>query len=208
MENLNILKEISESVVDELFRLGNEGKIGEQNSRLIFPIRRDKSIRISEQEARFLFCRELEKRKEKDIFYSIETPTEKKYKFSHNAKNSMSAQTDLTIHKKNGNKYDRVANIEFKAKEASKKAKNIMFIRKDIEKLIKEGSPIKFWFHILKKEKNEDWLFENLERSLKELEKKDNRDFEKEMEEIIFCIYTVGNEKPEFYNYKREKLFV
>ena len=53
----------------------------DQNSKLIFPKKRDNSIRISEQEMRSSFIRELEALAGEDsYFYSIETPTKECYK--------------------------------------------------------------------------------------------------------------------------------
>ncbi|AGK61594.1 hypothetical protein Asulf_01618 [Archaeoglobus sulfaticallidus PM70-1] len=44
--------------------------------KLIIPHRRDRDQRISEQEARFVYCSVLNN---SDFFYSIETPTERRY---------------------------------------------------------------------------------------------------------------------------------
>src|SRR5690606_16763694 len=57
----------------------------EDNSKLIFPKKpRENKTRFSEQEMRFLFVEELVKKY--DGFYSVETPTEHKYRFSKDRK--------------------------------------------------------------------------------------------------------------------------
>ena len=53
-------------------------------SRLIFPKKSDGTIRVSEQELRFIFVEQLNEyvRKNWDVYYSVETPTEYNYRFS------------------------------------------------------------------------------------------------------------------------------
>ena len=97
----------------------------DSGSRLKFPTYRNGQRRVSEQELRFVFVEQLQDLlKEYDFFYSIETPTNGKYKFSENGKyvipqvckNGQSASFDLSITDKNGK---MVAIIEFKAKNAN-----------------------------------------------------------------------------------------
>lgn len=101
----------------------SESESQNQNSKLIFPQKRlDKSPRISEQEARFLFVRELEVQKDKHSFYySIETPTENIYQFSKGGKKiepkisvGKSANIDVTLYIKGNEKFHRKHLIEFK----------------------------------------------------------------------------------------------
>jgi len=107
--------------------------------RLILPKMRNKSIRISEQEARFLYCSLLNNF---NYFYSVETPTEKVY--IQKGLKPQSASSDLSLYIYNDNAIEKVMNVEFKAHNPQ-----IEFIAKDIEKLIKE--PVKGnWFHLLK----------------------------------------------------------
>jgi hypothetical protein len=115
--------------LSELANIANENdkekSFKDQTSRLIFPQYRcgnhTNKKRISEQEARLLFIRELDK--EKDVFYSIETPTTKSYKFSDKEdkkyepkivsveEGGQSASFDLTIYNA---QFKRVHFLEFK----------------------------------------------------------------------------------------------
>ena len=91
-------------------------------SRLIFPQYGDGETRLSEQELRFVFVETLNKYcTDLNWFYSVETPTKYKYKFSDNGSkiapkldndSGQSAMVDLAIHDANLN---RLALIEFKA---------------------------------------------------------------------------------------------
>ena len=95
-------------------------------SRLVFPCYNNKKreIRISEQELRFIFVETFNEycdEKELDWFYSVETPTKDKYKFTEKGDNldkpkreeGQSANFDLTI---SNDKGELLALIEFKAK--------------------------------------------------------------------------------------------
>ena len=104
---------------------------------LQFPDYRNGSLRVSEQEARFLFSAILER--DKEFRYSVETPTKELYSFSGEGK--MSAQTDVTIWDMNGT--SKLFNVEFKSKNPADKG-----ISKDIEKLVREHFP-GIWFHVL-----------------------------------------------------------
>ena len=124
------LEGIINSIIDEAFKVlekvyknQNEGKtyqIINPDSRLVFPQYSNDELRISEQELRFAFVEQFNKNdkvKEKNLFYSIETPTILKYLFidKNNPRpdeNGQSAMIDLAIHNENG---ERVALIEFKA---------------------------------------------------------------------------------------------
>ena len=112
-------------------------------SNLIFPVysgERNGALRVSEQEARFLFAESI---CNTPYCYSIETPTKKGYQLT--GSKSMSAQTDLTLYD-----HDRrpILNVEFKAKGKSTSARSLFSIEKDIQKLLRE--PVAgMWFHIL-----------------------------------------------------------
>ena len=94
-------------------------------SRLVFPCYNNKKreIRMSEQELRFVFVETFNEYCDEKLnwFYSVETPTEDKYKFTENGKNldkpkrgeGQSANFDLTI---SNDKGELLALIEFKAK--------------------------------------------------------------------------------------------
>ncbi|RLF01280.1 MAG: hypothetical protein DRJ64_10845 [Thermoprotei archaeon] len=109
--------------------------------------------RISEQEARFVYCSVLNK---SNFFYSIETPTEKRY-----GDGNRSASTDLSIYKyMNG--FRKLADVEFKDHNA-----RFEEIEKDVKKLVNEGITGN-WFHLLKNINSRTLksLFNKIERAL------------------------------------------
>ncbi|MDR2580528.1 MAG: hypothetical protein LBC85_05990 [Fibromonadaceae bacterium] len=110
MPNNVTIETLIENSLKELSRIGKEDEI-QQNaeSQLIFPKYRNGKKRISEQELRFLLIRELEKQKE--FYYSVETPTKEEYVFSGSIENSLSARIDLCLHNPKGK---RVNLIELK----------------------------------------------------------------------------------------------
>ena len=93
---------------------------------LIYPKKRDSSERISEQEAKILFCHILLK---ENVAFSVETPTIGEYSFTGNKKRS--GNLDLCIYGKKENKYVRSNCIEYKAH-------NDKTYQSDIEKLLSE----------------------------------------------------------------------
>lgn len=107
--------------------------------RLIIPQKRSGDIRISEQEARILYCGILNTL---NYYYSVETPTKEVYQ--QTGVKPISASSDISLYFENEEKFDKVMNIEFKAHIPSQEQ-----IRKDIEKLIREKIPGN-WFHSLK----------------------------------------------------------
>lgn len=104
--------------------------------RIIFPLRRDGSIRISEQESRFLFCTVLDNL---SYYYSVETPTTNVYQ--QTGQTPISGNIDLSLWKYACSKLERVVNIEFKAHNPPQD-----MITYDIEKLVGEGLT-GLWFH-------------------------------------------------------------
>lgn len=142
--------------------------------RLIFPVKRINSeIRISEQEARILYCNILNNL---NYFYSIETPTDETYKQTGNT--PLSALSDLSIYRYINNEFKKLVNVEFKAHNPATK-----HISKDIEKIIREEEDGN-WFHVLK---NIDkgtlpTVFNKYIFSLKEHSNKGNKI------SILFCI--------------------
>jgi len=132
-------KEHIDNIIDQTFKRlelaymnHREGQIGKSinhkkgESRLVFPCYNNKKreIRISEQELRFIFVETFNEycdEKELDWFYSVETPTKDKYKFTEKGDNldkpkreeGQSANFDLTI---SNDKGELLALIEFKAK--------------------------------------------------------------------------------------------
>ena len=136
MEAIEVI--IKESL-KELKQIGSENEKSNilQKSKLIFPKyccgEHKGEKRVSEQEARLLFIRELEK-KDHFYYYSIETPTSKLYNFSDkngpiiipdNGKNGQSASFDLTLYKENKRRHF----IEFKNG-------NVNTVKKDFLKLL------------------------------------------------------------------------
>ena len=125
---------------------GNYGSIGKGH--LLFPSYQNKqegSLRVSEQEARFAFVESLY---HSSLLYSVEAPTNKLYQFT--GKTPMSAQSDLVIHDKTG---QRICNIEFNAKGISSSASEHIHIYKDFQKLLREP----LWglcFHLLESVSN------------------------------------------------------
>ena len=116
------LKKEIEEIIDETFKelssIYNNKKTGD--SHIIFPKYRNDKIRVSEQELRCVFIQKLCKRK-KELYYSVETPTNEKYKFTdenksrNNPKIDKSGRSgciDLSIHDSNHN---LLCIIEFKA---------------------------------------------------------------------------------------------
>lgn len=115
-----------------------------RTNNLIYPVYHNKSnngLRVSEQEARFIFSYILQNTK---FLYSIETPTVNDYQQKGEGKRS--AGSDMTIYSPVGQK---LLNIEFKFGTISNKAKSSFPIAKDIEKIFSESIP-GCWFHILK----------------------------------------------------------
>ncbi len=140
-------------------------------TRLIFPKYRDEEkknkkelTRVSEQELRFAFIESFvekcTKEEIKDLFYSIETPTQKKYSFSKKPKEDeeegRSAEFDTVIFKKNGNTLDRVCLIEFKAHNP-----NAREIEKDLLKLsidVQNEDVIRYFIFLIKSADEEKTL--------------------------------------------------
>lgn len=109
--------------------------------RLILPQKRNQEIRISEQEARFLFCGLLNSL---NYFFSVETPTTEEYQ--QTGQTALSARSDVSLYvsANDDRPFRKVANVEFKAHNPPQAQ-----IRKDVEKLIKENL-VGNWIHTLK----------------------------------------------------------
>lgn len=106
--------------------------------KLVYPVKRDNTTRISEQEARFLFVQNVEQTS--DYLYSIEAPTRKKYKFS--GKTLLSGNIDLCLYENGKRKHL----IEFKALNPDQR-----LFSKDFEKLFNDEDGLDNYFvHVLK----------------------------------------------------------
>jgi len=125
------VEDLIKNSLQELQKISWENEISnkDQKSKLLFPKYREdeqgkcqgrEKKRISEQEARFLFIRELENAENTDFYYSVETPTQGKYTFSKDGEkvdpiideNGQSGKIDVCIYDTNLN---RKHLIEFKA---------------------------------------------------------------------------------------------
>jgi hypothetical protein len=122
-------KQISDQLVETYSRTDHEHG-------LVFPRKRDGSVRISEQEAKILFVHRalLEQR----FCLSVEVPTEETY--IQKGTKGISARVDITLLKKSK---QRCAHVEFKAHNGK-----FEDIRKDLEKLLREKAT-GMWFHTL-----------------------------------------------------------
>ena len=110
-----------EKIIEASFQRIKEAYNGNSNGGIIFPNythgKKAGKIRVSEQELKCAFIEEL-REKEPNWFYSVETPTDKKYRFKEkenicvNEAIGQSAQFDLTIYNEN---HALVAQMEFKA---------------------------------------------------------------------------------------------
>ena len=105
---------------------------------LIFPRKRDGSLRVSEQESKHLFLEYA--RTDKRFCYCIETPTSQTY--CQKGTFARSANVDLTLMLQSGRS---PVNVELKAHYCG-----IESIRKDLEKLIREDTA-GIWFHTLER---------------------------------------------------------
>jgi hypothetical protein len=108
---------------------------------MIFPQYRDGTQRISEQEARFLFVRELEKVQNNGFAYSVETPTKAEYCFSGN--DCRSGCVDVCLYDTADGKYVRKHLVEFKAHNVD--------VDTDFQKLLYDADGLQNYFvHIIK----------------------------------------------------------
>ncbi len=135
--NMNEIMEYLEATAKHISK-----ELGEIHSRtdhehgLVFPRKRDGSIRISEQEAKTLFLHRV--LSERRFCLSVEVPTEQRYR--QKGSKEISARVDLTLLK---GSTQRCAHVEFKAHNCG-----VEDIRKDLEKLLRENST-GMWFHVL-----------------------------------------------------------
>ena len=176
---MNEVEELIKNSLQKLQQIGLENKNCHKNqeSRLIFPKYRDRdnkngkkqednkdnenqkdNKRISEQEARFLFVRELENAKDTySFYYSVETPTEFGYRFSENGKkinpkkdntDGQSGKIDICIYDTDCN---RKHLVEFKAHNSDIHDFSKDFIKLKYEpKKEKLNNAPNYFVHILK----------------------------------------------------------
>ena len=163
-KHIDVIVENTFKTIIEVYRTQKENKkIGNNNnssSRIIFPLKREskdkkEEFRISEQELRFVFVEEFNKycsEKEWDAYYSVETPTSKRYDFSNKENpckvdypEGQSAMVDFSIFLKEQDKLTRVALIEFKALNPDKQS-----YMKDYVKLLNEDQKFVYFIMIVK----------------------------------------------------------
>ena len=163
-KHIDVIVENTFKTIIEVYRTQKENqKIGTNNnyssSRIIFPLKREskdnkEEFRISEQELRFVFVEEFNKycSKKWDAYYSVETPTSKRYDFSNkdnpckvDDSNGQSAMVDFSIFLKEQDKLTRVALIEFKALNPDKQS-----YMKDYVKLLNEDQKFVYFIMIVK----------------------------------------------------------
>jgi hypothetical protein len=136
-EAQSYLESLVGRVADDLISIYSQSN-QESDHGLVFPRKRDGSLRISEQEPKHLFLQHAQA--DKRFCYSVETPTTQTYR--QKGTSDMSARVDLTLLGQPGQ--PRV-NIELKAHNCG-----IENIRKDLEKLIREDTT-GVWFHTLER---------------------------------------------------------
>jgi hypothetical protein len=137
MDNEDIKERIVEildrtfQVIDQCYfyndEASNKADFSKVGSRLVFPCYskqyRQGERRLSEQELRFLFIEKFNQYCQYtgwDVYYSVETPTDWKYRFSgvkrpqkvENGDDGQSAMIDVCVHNNQG---ERICLIEFKA---------------------------------------------------------------------------------------------
>ncbi|MBI1896476.1 MAG: hypothetical protein HYS04_08060 [Acidobacteria bacterium] len=105
---------------------------------LVFPSKRDGTLRISEQEAKLLVVQHLTV--DRRYCFSVETPTGETYQ--QKGKTPISARVDLTMF---GSDRKPVAHVELELKAHNC---TVEAIRKDLEKLLRERTT-GMWFHTL-----------------------------------------------------------
>jgi len=138
------MNELAIRVAQKLLSLGSSTQtIKEPGHSLIFPqYHRDKkpskSIRISEQESRILLANELI---ERNILFSIETPTESKHAFK--GKTPISARFDLTTYTTKGDHAEPECAFELKANNPE-----IESFRKDLVKFYAFNKTC-IWLHTI-----------------------------------------------------------
>jgi len=200
MENDTSIEKLIEKSLKGLSKIGEENAIRQDaESRLIFPIYyhgdNAEKNRMSEQEARFLFVRELENQDE--FYYSVETPTEEKYRgfASKNpelSEDGRSGAIDVTLYDRKGK---RVALVEFKY-GASEKAD----IEKDFLKLLVDNSKIELNYFIHIVEKLGDELLKSIkDKYTKSLESLKDKLIEKDKSEFKIFLFAVEPKKIVIY---------
>jgi hypothetical protein len=149
------VEELIETSLEELLEIGSETAPppAASDSRIIYPVKRDTNTnkrRVSEQEAKQLFLKQLEN--QTHFFYSVETPTLKTFRFQGLsapalANDGRSASIDVCLYEATGTGYKRKHYVEFKAHNVKK-----FSISKDFFKLRYDNdgvSMINYFVHVI-----------------------------------------------------------
>ena len=161
-KHIDVIVENTFKTIIEVYRTQKENQkivTNNNSSRIIFPLKREskdnkEEFRISEQELRFVFAEEFNKycSENWDAYYSVETPTSKRYDFSNKENpckvdypKGQSAMVDFSIFLKEQDKLTRVALIEFKALNPDKQS-----YMKDYVKLLNEDQKFVYFIMIVK----------------------------------------------------------
>ena len=152
-----IIRNTFEAIQDAYnYQTENAPKLDSPNrqrlSRIVFPQKRDDTTRISEQELRFVFVEQMNKKINEgwDVFYSVETPTRDPYKGFRKGEtprqdeSGRSGEFDLVIF---NNRLERIALIEFKANNASSHEHLKDFVKLNNPK---EGDVLRYFIEIVK----------------------------------------------------------
>lgn len=132
--------DIEQLILDSLIEVIDLKFINDSNteitSKLVYPTMRNGVRRVSEQEARFVFVKNIENKT--DFLYSIEAPTKEKYFFTGKEENKRSGNFDVCLYDENKN---RKHLLEFKALNPKDSSYG-----KDFEKLIKDEDGLTNYF--------------------------------------------------------------
>lgn len=146
----DLVDELSAYIKESLCRTTWEGWDGGDvpPAGLIFPRKRDGTRRISEQESRIAATQWLHDGK---YPFSVETPTGEKFVMSGVTETGLSARTDITVFRVQGDDLRRLLNIEVKALQPKKEG-----IVGDLQKLLREQVE-GMWFHTLVSADTASW---------------------------------------------------
>lgn len=160
METNEIIKRVIEKTFASLNQDQTAKICNDSDLRIVYPHYRNKDRRISEQELKQTFIYFLQK--ETRLYYSVETPTKKMYRFSGKGNvprvcedgDGQSANIDLSIYEtlsqvEEGQPF---VNIEFK--NGNPKKDNI---KKDLLKLYKEPTKYGYFLHIVESSDEGTW---------------------------------------------------
>lgn len=192
---LNLLN-LSHKILQDVCEMGSQIEGNKAPQSLIFPSRYTKdgeTARISEQELRQLFIKEFTQNYP-ELFYSIETPTQYKYRFGKEIEDivstpsGQSAMVDMSVYSYSETGYNLFQNIEFK-----KGNPELGHIAKDILKLCKEPKNGAFLTLLENSNrgtlcnKSETGILDKLRRSFDYFKDEWNNDL-KEIEIVVFSL--------------------